>query len=51
MAKELAAHAKIVVVSPTKDAEHHLRNIASGKAIIVNPSDIAATTITNSIFK
>ncbi len=51
VAKELAAHAKIVVVSPTKDAEHHLRNIASGKAIIVNPSDIAATTITNSIFK
>ncbi len=51
VAKELAAHAKIVVVAPTKAAEHHLRNIAAGKAMIVNPADIAAGTISDSIFK
>lgn len=51
VAKELATSAKIVVVAPTKDAEHHLRNIAGGKALIVNPSDIAASKISESIFK
>lgn len=51
VAKELAGPAKIVVVAPTRDAEHHLRNIAGGKAVIVNPADIAASTISNSIFK
>lgn len=51
VAKELAKNAKIVVVAPTKDAEHHLRNIASGKATIVNPADIAASNISKSIFK
>ena len=51
VAKELATNAKIVVVAPTKAAEHHLRNIAAGKAMIVNPADIAAGTISDSIFK
>ncbi len=51
VAKELAGTAKIVVIAPTKDAEHHLRNIAAGRALIVNPSDIAAKTISESIFK
>ena len=51
VAKELAGDTKIVVISPTKDAEHHLRNIASGRALIVNPADIAANTISESIFK
>lgn len=51
VAKELASTAKIVVIAPTKDAEHHLRNIAAGRALIVNPSDIAANTINESIFK
>lgn len=51
VAKELAGSAKIVVIAPTKDAEHHLRNIAAGRALIVNPSDIAAKTISESVFK
>ncbi len=51
VAKEVAGSTKIVVVAPSKDSEHHLRNIASGKAVIVNPADIAASTISNSIFK
>jgi voltage-gated potassium channel len=51
VAKELAETAKIVVIAPTKDAEHHLRNIAAGRALIVNPADIAANTISESIFK
>jgi voltage-gated potassium channel len=51
VAKELAGSAKIVVVAPSKDAEHHLRNIASGKATIINPADIAASSISDSIFK
>jgi voltage-gated potassium channel len=51
VAKELAGTAKIVVIAPTKDAEHHLRNIAAGRALIVNPADIAANTISESIFK
>lgn len=51
VAKELAGKAKIVVIAPTKDAEHHLRNIAAGRALVVNPADIAASTINESIFK
>jgi voltage-gated potassium channel len=51
VAKELAGSTKIVVVAATQEGEHHLRNIAAGKAVIVNPSDIAASTINNSIFK
>jgi len=51
VAKDLASSVKIVVVAPTKDAEHHLRNIAAGKAVIINPADIAASTISDSIFK
>ncbi len=51
VAKEVAGNCKIVVIAATKDVEHHLRNIAGGKATIVNPSDIAASTITSSIFK
>ncbi|MDE1768073.1 MAG: NAD-binding protein [Candidatus Micrarchaeota archaeon] len=51
VAKELAGSSKIVVIAPTKDAEHHLRNIAAGRALVVNPADIAAKTISESIFK
>ena len=51
VAKEIAGTAKIVVMAPTKAAEHHLRNIAAGKALVVNPSDIAASTINDTIFK
>ena len=53
VAKELAGagSTKIVVVAATQEGEHHLRNIAAGKAVIVNPSDIAASTISSSIFK
>jgi Trk K+ transport system NAD-binding subunit len=53
VAKELAGtgSTKIVVVAATQEGEHHLRNIAAGKAVIVNPSDIAASTINESIFK
>ena len=51
VAKDIAGSTKIVVVAPSQAAEHHLRNIAAGKAVIVNPADIAATTISNSIFK
>ena len=51
VAKELAGTTKIVVIAPTKDAEHHLRNIAAGRALVVNPADIAAKTISESMFK
>lgn len=51
VAKDLAGTAKIVVIAPTKDAEHHLRNVAAGRALIVNPADIAAKTISESLFK
>lgn len=51
VAKEISGSAKIIVVAPTKAAEHHLRNLAAGKALVINPSDIAATTISESLFK
>ena len=51
VAKEMAGSAKIIVMAPTKGAEHHLRNIAAGKALVVNPSDIAANTISDTLFK
>ncbi len=51
VAKEMAGNSKIVVMAPTKGAEHHLRNIAAGKALVVNPSDIAANTISDTLFK
>jgi voltage-gated potassium channel len=52
VAKEMAGQStKIVVMAPTKTAEHHMRNIAGGKALVVNPSDIAASNVSDTIFK
>ena len=49
--RDIAKNAKIIVVVPKKETEHHLRSIAGGKALIVNPSDIAASMISDNLFK
>ncbi len=51
VAKELTSTSKIIVISPSKAAEHHLRNISGGRALVMNPAEIAASTISKSIFK
>jgi voltage-gated potassium channel len=51
VAKDVAGDAKIVIIAPTKSAEHHIRNLAGEKALVVNPADIAANSINDSIFK
>ncbi len=50
VAKEVAGEAKIIIIAPTKSAEHHIRNLVGGKAQVVNPADIAANSISDSIF-
>ncbi|MCL4365177.1 MAG: NAD-binding protein [Candidatus Marsarchaeota archaeon] len=51
VAKEVAGDAKIVIIAPTKSAEHHIRRLSGGKALVINPADIAASAINESLFK
>lgn len=50
-AKEIAKNARIIVISTEKETEHHLRQIAGGKTLVVNPADIAARVVGDTLFK
>ncbi|MDE1860622.1 MAG: NAD-binding protein [Candidatus Micrarchaeota archaeon] len=50
VAMEMAPKAKIIVVSPTMEAAKHMQHISKGKAIIVNPAEIAANAVAENLF-
>lgn len=51
VALDLAKKAKIVVVSPTREAEKRMRHLAGGRATIINPAEIAAHSVAESLAK
>lgn len=51
VAIDVAKVAKIIVISPTTEAERHMRHLSKGRATIINPADIAARTVVENLFK
>ncbi|MDE1823984.1 MAG: NAD-binding protein [Candidatus Micrarchaeota archaeon] len=49
--RELARGVRMVVIAPNKETERHLKNLAGAKATILNPSEIAAVAVNDTLFK
>lgn len=49
--KEMSKNAKIIVISPRKETERHLRELGGERAIVINPSEIAAKAVNETVFK
>jgi voltage-gated potassium channel len=48
---DTAKKARIIVIAPTIEAEKHMRYLSKGRAVIINPADIAARTVSENLFK